>query len=478
MRRDRIARARRRHDPVEVHGIIPALPTDDHAVLLRLFPRDRHRRVITASSFVKVSISCVRLCSALLVLVCTVVLSTSTLAQEPEEDEEEVPADQEAAEDEDEDDVRERGEVEEPSARRRRGEQREPDAISQLEVVLRVPLEASALPPALLDRTAFVPLRNARLASVNVDNGTINWTRPLVAEQPPAAGDDLVFVATATHLLAMDLVGGTRWSLPVSGGFAAPLLWDTGWLIASTTMGEVLCLRARDGQVLWTRHLGSPVAAQPAIAADRVYLSLNDGRVLALDLSTGTVIWEQRLGGKAGALLALDDRVFVGSADKFFYCLATADGERKWRWRTGGSIAFAPVVDGRHVYFTGLDNVLRALNRWNGSQSWMAGLPLRPAGGPLLLGDMVFVAGVGPEARGYEPISGRVVVEHTGRSDVAAPPLLIPHALPEFTSILLLTRDPELQVLRRHWDVPVVPLTEPVGVPVPLVPPPGFSPRT
>jgi hypothetical protein len=137
----------------------------------------------------------------------------------------------------------------------------------------------------------------------------------------------------------------------------------------------------------------------------------------------------------------------------------------------------APIVDMRHVYFAALDNVLRALNRFNGSQVWMAGLPFRPLGGPLLLGDIVFVGSVGPEARGYTANSGHLALDYAGTADLApaAPPQVIAIAgLPELTTIVLLTRDPELQVLQRRVDVPVEPLRELIGVPVPIVPPPGF----
>jgi outer membrane protein assembly factor BamB len=249
-------------------------------------------------------------------------------------------------------------------------------------------------------------------------------------------------------------------------------LWDTGWLVAGTTLGDVLCIRAVDGHVLWTRALGSPVKARPSIAGDRLYLSLEDGRVMALGLTNGAPIWEHMLGGTPGQVLAFEDRLFVGSKDKFFYCLSTKDGDQKWRWRTGGTISGMPAIDTKRVYFTSLDNVLRALDRNNGSQKWKAGLPLRPTSGPLLSGTLLYVGGVAAELRGYRAESGALAAKYDAPSDLAAPPQHVPGLIPELDTILLITRSGELQILNRRLEPAIIPLALPLGVEVPVAAPP------
>jgi hypothetical protein len=223
---------------------------------------------------------------------------------------------------------------------------------------------------------------------------------------------------------------------------------------------------------LWTRNLGSPVSARPTIGGDRVYLSLENGRVTALALKDGEPIWERQLGGTPGPVFALEDRVFVGSRDKFFYCLKTKNGKQRWRWRTGGTIVGTAVVDRKRVYFTALDNVVRGLDRNNGSQHWQAGLPLRPTSGPLLLGSVLFVGGVAAELRAYTVQDGLLAGQYDAPSDLAAPPQLLVGDIPELSQILLLTRTGELQLLRRQLEPATVPLTLPLGVEVPLDAPP------
>jgi outer membrane protein assembly factor BamB len=153
-----------------------------------------------------------------------------------------------------------------------------------------------------------------------------------------------------------------------------------------------------------------------------VYVPLADGRVVALALATGDPIWERKLGGSAADVLALEDRLFVGSKDNFFYCLDSAKGKVKWRWRTGGDIAGAAVVDESRVYFLSLDNVLRALQRGNGVLQWQRPLPTRPSWAPLLMGDVLLVAGVSPDLRGYGTKDGQPVGDLAAGAELLAPP--------------------------------------------------------
>ena len=337
----------------------------------------------------------------------------------------------------------------------------------------RLSLGAPPAAPAALDgETAYVPLRTGKFVAVDLATGRVRWTADIAVSAAPAAGDGLVFVPQADGLVGVAADGSRRWRLSVEGGFSAPLLWKAGWLVAAANNGDVLCLRAVDGHLVWTARVTSPVHGRPALTADRVYVSLEDGRVVSHDLSTGAVIWEERLGGTPGPVLALDDRIFVGSADKFFYCLDASDGKRKWRWRMGGGIIGEPVLDDRHVYFVALDNVLRALHLWNGSQQWDQGVPVRPSGAPLLAGSILYVAGVAAELHAYRADTGAPAGRFAAPAELGSPPQLAAADMGLLSAVVLLTRAGDLLVLRRRIEPAIVPLDYPIGVPVPLVAPP------
>jgi hypothetical protein len=130
------------------------------------------------------------------------------------------------------------------------------------------------------------------------------------------------------------------------------------------------------------------------------------------------------------------------------------------------------VLDDQHVYFVALDNVLRALHRWNGSQRWKQGLPVRPSGSPLLAGSILYVAGVAAELHAYRADTGAPAGRFAAPAELGSPPQLARAELDLLSAIVLVTRAGDLQVLRRRIEPAIVPLTFPIGVSVPLVGPP------
>ena len=128
--------------------------------------------------------------------------------------------------------------------------------------------------------------------------------------------------------------------------------------------------------------------------------------IVALQIESGEPIWERRLGGAANDILALDDRLYAGSQDNFFYCVMAADGGS-----TGAGEPAATSSAGRSPTtatstFVSLDNVLRAMNLVTGGQQWMRPLPIRPAWGPAKAGSTIIVAGTA---------TGAARIQHEGR---------------------------------------------------------------
>jgi len=183
---------------------------------------------------------------------------------------------------------------------------------------------------------------------------------------------------------------------------------------------------------------------------------------VALQIESGEIIWERRLGGAANDVLALDERVYAGSADNFFYCVMAKDGRVAWRWRTGGDTIGTPVSDGDRVYFVSLDNVLRALDLKSGVQQWMRPLPLRPAWGPVRAGATIAVAGLTPSVRAFDLKDGKPAGELAAGAEVAARPHALEHPRTGTPMLLMVTRDiargAAASLVTRSFDPPVAPL--------------------
>jgi outer membrane protein assembly factor BamB len=333
-----------------------------------------------------------------------------------------------------------------------------------------VDLGAQPSAPAAFDEhTAYVPLKSGRVAAIDLDRGTIRWIAEISTTLPPAVSDGLVVIAGDELLSGLDVMtGAARWSVPVPGGFSAPPLADTGWVVAPAAGGDVFTIRARDGHVLWARALGGTVRARPAIGADAVYFSLEDNRVVSRALLTGEARWEHTLPGKPGDLLVLDDRLFVGAEDKFFYCLNTKNGKRRWRQRVGGRSAGTPAIDEKRVYYVALDNMLWAYDRNGGSITWKQALPVRPSGGPLVIGGVVVVSAVAFEVYGYRVKTGAEAGNAKFQADLAGPPQVIHGPDAALAAIALATREGAFQVLKRRLEPAATPFPYPLGAEIPL----------
>jgi hypothetical protein len=182
-------------------------------------------------------------------------------------------------------------------------------------------------------------------------------------------------------------------------------------------------------------------------------------------------VWERRLGGTPNEILALDDRLFVGSSDNYFYCITTDSGRVDWRWRAGADAIGMPAVDEQRVYFVSLDNVVRGLNRSNGVQQWIQLLKLRPTGGPLRAGGTVIVYGLTPPLRAFNANDGKGGgdIPAAGPLPTGAPPHLIDPDGP-LPSLIVITRDlakgDTVTLLTRSVEPaasPVAPLPNPVN---------------
>ncbi len=331
---------------------------------------------------------------------------------------------------------------------------------------------ALVVPPTLAGTRGYFAIDGDRLAAYDLVEGKLQWIATAATTSRPAVGDDLVFIALPDRLTALrEGSGEVAWEIPFEHSLAVPLLWDTGWLVAASAVGTVFALRASDGELIWRRDVGSKAHAQPAFAASHLYVPLEDGRVVALRVEDGAPVWERRLGGAPSEVLALDERLYVGATDNYFYCLRTATGRVDWRWRTGADVVGKPVVDEERVYFVSLDNVLRALDRNSGAQRWQQALPLRPIWGPTPVADMLIVSGLTPTAPAYWMRDGSPAGEIVLTGELAGVPhVFTSGGLPMMAAVTNdVSQGAVVTAIGRTLEPPIRPLAP---LPNPVQPPP------
>ena len=294
--------------------------------------------------------------------------------------------------------------------------------IFPLVIAWSVPLPAvPAAAAAFDDGHAYVVLRDGQLVAIDLAGGESVWSVEQTTSLKPAAGGGAVFLAQADRIVALEAGNGdVRWTASLGSRASAPPLWDTGWLVVGVENGDVVALRARDGRELWRHRLDDTVAGAPVVSGERVYLPLKGGWLASLDLLTGEVLWIQSFGGEITRIHVVEEQLFAGATDNFFYSVALDDGAIRWRWRTGADVVGAAQVDQRHVYFAALDNLVRALDRRTGGQRWRRDLPMRPTMGVQLIGEVLVVSGLTPElvtffAEDGEPAGSLTLTSEFGR---------------------------------------------------------------
>ena len=324
----------------------------------------------------------------------------------------------------------------------------------------------AAVTPGFDATTAYVPLKGGQLVAVDLDRGTIRWRLDVVTPFTPATGEGLVFTVNDQLIEARDArTGDTKWRAPLPGGAAAPLYWDTGWLLASTTAGDLTAFRASDGKLVWRRELGAPLLGAPGPALDRLFLPLADNRLVAVLLATGETVWERKLAAPITALLALEDQLVFGTAAKDVMSVDLKRGRDRWTWQLGGDMAGLPAADSRHIYFASRDNLLRAVDRKSGNLRWKADLASRPAGGPLTLRDLLVMPLVSSQIMGFDPRTGKSAATASASGEIGITPYVRRDVRQTMPLLITVSREGQLQGFgRRYEPVPAL-MTELLGSP-------------
>ena len=122
-----------------------------------------------------------------------------------------------------------------------------------------------------------------------------------------------------------------------------------GLVVAGFGSGDLVCIRADTGTVIWSDSLGggaapaslvnfSSIRGRPVIANGQVFAIGMGGLTVGVDLPTGRRLWDRDVAGLDSPWVA-GDWMFVVSADQKMAAISTRDGSVAWvtdlpRWET------------------------------------------------------------------------------------------------------------------------------------------------
>jgi outer membrane protein assembly factor BamB len=141
----------------------------------------------------------------------------------------------------------------------------------------------------------------------------------------------------------------------------------------------------------------------------------------------GERLWRVRIGGSnfASSPSVGGKKVYVGSKDSHFYCLATENGEILWKFKTGGGIGSSPFLLGARVYFGSYDSTLYCLNRHAGSLEWRQKVGDRIVSSPIVHENVVYCGSNDSRVYAWNSGDGALQWSHQTGGRVWARPLAI-----------------------------------------------------
>jgi eukaryotic-like serine/threonine-protein kinase len=214
--------------------------------------------------------------------------------------------------------------------------------------------------------------------AINAGNGTQIWRYPAEADgrrtffaAPTINGQQLIVGDYANVLSALDLqTGGERWKFENATGrfIGGPLVVDN--MILAPSADHSLYALNDLGQQQWKFTAGHGLWSTPAVNGDVVYLSSMDHFLYALSLNNGQEIWKVDAGGSIVHTpeLSEDGSIYVGTIANEVLSI-DANGRIRWRIPTDNAVWTQPTLLTPPCILRFEWNIY-AVNAENGSVVW------------------------------------------------------------------------------------------------------------
>lgn len=214
-----------------------------------------------------------------------------------------------------------------------------------------------------------------------------------------------------------------RWRVSLGTGFddgivSSPVM---GWgrVYVATRGGEVYCLQAADGAVVWKVKPGVAVEAGLFLTENRLIVGDVNGSIFSLNVHDGAICWMFSTDAKiAAAATALDQAtVLASSHDGKLYALAADDGALRWAYETESYVNGTAAVDGAWIVVGGCDQNVHVLDK-AGALSFKVDLGSYIAACVAVSGGAAYAGQYEGVCRRLDLSSGRIAWEYRASSPV------------------------------------------------------------
>jgi outer membrane protein assembly factor BamB len=333
--------------------------------------------------------------------------------------------------------------------------------------------------PVVLDGTVFTMDSDAVASAFSMTDGKRLWrldTKPKDTDDSTNVGAGLGADGTTLYavnglfsLIALDMGSGKeKWRVDLGApARSAPMIAD-GRVFVTTIENRLLAFTAADGRQLWTHQAAEPVTSmlgQPAAAYWRglVVAGFGSGELACLRADSGSVVWTDGLGASEGRAsiadflsirglpVVVNGLVYAISMGGLLVCNDVPTGRRVWERQVAGEDT--PYIAGDWMFIISAEQQIAAININDGRVSWITQLPRWDDPdkrkntltwyGPLLVSDRLIVTGISEDALSISPYTGEIL-GHITLSEAAAPTSPVVAG----GTVLIVTNDGRLMALR------------------------------
>lgn len=214
---------------------------------------------------------------------------------------------------------------------------------------------------------------------------TIRWRyESNITNLTPAFDNERIYLPLAGgQLVALKAKDGQLfWRSEIGGELSAsPVADENAIYVASETKveangsqkpaGALRALGREGGVTQWMTPLIRPLRGGLALTHGKIFAGGLDGRAYAFDKRTGGVLWSIPYSLEFGAQpVVKDGKVYLGSEDGTLLALDEASGTLLWRYRTQGAIHGPVAVTKTNVFFGSGDGYVYSVSSDKGKLQW------------------------------------------------------------------------------------------------------------
>jgi outer membrane protein assembly factor BamB len=172
---------------------------------------------------------------------------------------------------------------------------------------------------------------------------------------------------------------GVEWYRPIEPYIPYKIqpIAANGKIYVSTARG-LYTFSASNGDLLWVYPTELPLGHSPTIAQVEgrsiAFVGGYDRKIHAIDANTGQAVfgYTPYLAGAGFETnpLVVNNTIYAGNRDGYFYAFDAISGSLKWRYKTNGAILFSAAYKDGALYFASNDSYGYAINALSGSLIW------------------------------------------------------------------------------------------------------------